>query len=159
MEGKLASHAISLDGAWVLQTDKDNMSKEQNISGSGGLDPSQPEIPSPPSGSQSVDPGLSASRLTIENVKKLEGDYSVARSSLARQSVEAYLQQSSLLGSESEASREGRREPDVPSESESEAGSAPPLGEGTAEKDTEPSEKISDPGIGYRLFYEVFPED
>nr|XP_056706526.1 glutamate-rich protein 6B [Euleptes europaea] len=134
------------------------MSKEQNVSESGREGNSQPEIPSAPSGEQSVGPGLSTSCLTIENVKKLQEDYPAAKSSLARQSVEAYLQQSHLLGTEHEHSREGRTEPRLPEEKESQDRSFSPLGEERAEIDTEILEKISSPDFQTRSLTSSAPE-
>ncbi|XP_054839944.1 glutamate-rich protein 6B-like [Eublepharis macularius] len=94
------------------------MSKDENIPESGRKGQAQAELALAPSEGWSADPKLSASLLTIENVKKLQEEYPVAKSSLARQSIEVYLQQSNLIVEENEASR---KEPNLPNEEELEA--------------------------------------
>ncbi|XP_062989265.1 glutamate-rich protein 6B [Elgaria multicarinata webbii] len=99
----------------------DNMSNGQNVSGSGSKDQIQGETTHSPSGCQSVDPKPSSLLLTVENVKKLQEEYPVAKSVLTRQSIEAYIKQSNLSLNENETSTDGSKKQNLLDEKESEA--------------------------------------
>ncbi|XP_077207106.1 uncharacterized protein LOC143844037 [Paroedura picta] len=75
-----------------------------------------------------------------------------------RQSVEAYLQQSSQLSKKRGAGRERRKEPNLPNEPEAEAKVVGRRKEGKAENDAEPSERIPAPDFQARSLASSVPE-
>nr|XP_020664439.1 glutamate-rich protein 6B isoform X2 [Pogona vitticeps] len=78
------------------------MSNGQNLTGSGSGEQSQAEIIHSPSEHQAADPKPSNLLLTVENVQKLQEEYPVAKSGSARESIEAYIEQSNLYLNKSE---------------------------------------------------------